>query len=153
MSIFIQIDTQYLENYNWDGEGQAQWKFKGGTTYILECELPRSRSVYDLVAKMRDLVEAKGDGCQSIIVGWEILDRAPDDSTFPAWDQPVALFEQADGSVIAKAAEFDIANDDETDEYVRGELLKVEQWTMTPDQGRENYSCEYFGRYLASLSA
>ena len=153
MSTFIQIDTQYLENYNWDGEGSAHWKFKGGTTYILECELPRSRSLYNLVAKMRNLIESKGDGCQVIIVGFDILECEPNDSTFDAWNQPVALFEQDDGSIIAKAAEFDIVDPDDTGDYVRGELLKVEQWTMAPDQDRENYSCEYFGRYLDNVLA
>jgi hypothetical protein len=30
------VDLQYMENYNWYGEGEPYWKFKGGPSFFVQ---------------------------------------------------------------------------------------------------------------------
>jgi hypothetical protein len=30
------VDLQYMENYNWEDEGEPYWKFKGGPSYFVQ---------------------------------------------------------------------------------------------------------------------
>ena len=52
------IHTQYRENYgahDWDGKGECPqyWKLKGGSTYVVGCDLQQEQDpdFYDSVAK------------------------------------------------------------------------------------------------------
>jgi hypothetical protein len=147
----IIIDTQHEENYGahaWDGKGECPqyWKFKGGSTYVVDnLSVP---DVMDFVATGIDpllvLIEDYNDSFKEYIIDWRIAD---DDAVEgEEWETPVRISRMGDKYVARRT----ISNDEYG--YMRQEIAsKTEQWDMLPAGGRANYSATYTMRNGATV--
>ena len=89
------IHTQYRENYgahDWDGKGicPQYWKFKGGSTYVVEVDLLQAQNpdFYDTVAKC---IEHKSEYCEDYIISEALVDDCDfdKDKVVESWDTAI----------------------------------------------------------------
>jgi hypothetical protein len=151
-----------MEDYNWDGEPDENdkilpyYKFKGGTTYLVDVELERSDSYHALVTELRDLIECSG-GSEVIVTRVQLVDC---DFSYPnakisepfrfhsALQQAITdhLEPWENSYIVTKAdnvwrcCETRYEVDNSGDEPVRGRAEWVARWDMLPEGDRENYS-------------
>ena len=96
------IDTQFMENYgahDWDGKGECPqgWKYKGGDTYVVDCDLSQAldKSFYDAVAKC---IVHKSDYSEEFIVGESLVDDIDFDPAKVVAEWDTAIYAKFDGT-------------------------------------------------------
>lgn len=113
----LMIETQHKENYgahDWNGEGTCPqyWKYKGGSTYVLDFD-PSKDTAKELVkAALRPLIEDKNDSFEEYLLDWSVLDR--DAVLWDEWDSPTFITKNFYGNFIAERNTYDGA----TESYV-----------------------------------
>lgn len=152
----ILINTQYKENYgahDWDGKGHCPqyWKFKGGSTYVVEnvsdnfagtdlygAAVEGWDVLHENFPKVVEAITVNDYSQQEYILDAQLL--ADDtDLDIEAWDVPYYLNIDSNGNVTCERT---VANGEYG--WMRKEILsKYEQWEMGPNQNRENYRCSY----------
>jgi hypothetical protein len=97
------ISTQYKENYgahDWDGVGECPqyWKFKGGSTYVVEnitsavlfTGSASANALYEIVDSIKASICPADEYSEEYIVDWEM---ANDDAVVcEEWESPIQLF-------------------------------------------------------------
>jgi len=142
----IVIQTQYCENYAWNEDGtlgtgsDAYWKFKGGSTYIVEdvtAEQAQSSSFWD---ELEALVTYYDDASKEYVLDMSVIDDADFklEDHIQEWETPTYIIQAEYGFIAQKRtmnSEFG---------YMRSEIKsKFESWTMFPSQERKDYSCSF----------
>ena len=142
----IVITTQYMENYS-DDMNAPYWKYKGGRDYILRGrDIARSESYAELVRRIREVIEYSHEFAEEFIASIELV-------TDLSLDEGIStLYEITDcgpekGFECAKHHYENAWNDQ--GEVVRGDLIKVEFWTMLPRGERKDYDVDYYGNSAA----
>jgi len=124
------IDTQHKENYGahaWDGKGECPqyWKFKGGSTYVVEnVSVSSAMSVKDIVREIRPLIESNSEGFQEYILDWGLYDN--DEVTWDKWEAPWFLKKEDDNWKASRKP-------------THWTVPVEESYTMLAEGGRENY--------------
>ena len=124
------IDTQHRENYGahaWDGKGECPqyWKFKGGSTYVVEnVSVSSAMSVKDIVREIETLIESNDEGFQEYILDWGLFDN--DEVTWDKWEAPWFLKKENDNWKASRKP-------------THWTVPVEESYTMLAEGGRENY--------------
>jgi len=135
------IQTQYRENYaypNWDGKGECPqaWKFKGGSTYVVN-SFKDFNNVTKVMDQLNELIASSSEGFQEYILYWEIVPQSKKvcedwETVTQLWLNPVGKWEALK------------ITDNREDGWMRREILeKTESWTMAPENERLQYKAEY----------
>jgi len=131
------INTQHRENYgahDWDGEGQAPqyWKNKGGSIYIVEnlSSFQVSKIRKDGIPTLSKLIESSSELSQEFILDFTFVDDYA--TPWDAWEAPWFL-------------KYDNSNWIATRSPTYWTKPVVENYTMTAEGGRENYSSVVLG--------
>ena len=140
------INTQYRENYaahNDDfveGVSQDHWKFKGGTTYVVEnITTGMAQKICDNgIPELTKLVSYSNSAAEEYVLDWNIEDN--DAVVCEEWDTPIVLaFDQENQEWTAMKVTH---NGDMG--YMRSEIMiKTEKWTMLPENDRADYSSSF----------
>ena len=140
------INTQYRENYaahNDDfveGVSQDHWKFKGGTTYVVENITPSmAQKICDNgIPELTKLVSYSNSMSEEYILDWNLEDN--DAVVCEEWDTPIVLaFDQENQEWTAMKVTH---NGDMG--YMRSEIkIKTEKWTMLEGQERDDYTSQF----------
>ena len=147
------INTQYRENYaahNEDfvpGVSQDYWKFKGGSTYVVEnitssflfTGSASANALYEIVDSVKDLICFSNEASEEYILDWNIED---DDAVVcEEWETPYVLEYDTDIKRW-RATKFTFNGDMG---YMKdGIVSKTESWLVTSeDTGREDYKALY----------
>jgi hypothetical protein len=139
------IDTQYCENYGahtWDGKGECpqRWKFKGGSTYVVDNVTPaqKERIEREGIPNITSLIEYSSEGSKEYILGYRVVeDTAPEGEP---WDTPFRLV-YTEGKWVARR---EIDNAGEYGGAMRSEIkTKFESYVMLPQGERTSYIAEY----------
>lgn len=114
----IVIGTQHRENYgahDWDGVGECPqyWKFKGGSTYVVEFDV-NSQSAKDIVAEVKPLIESFSKGFEEYIIDYSVVDL--DETPWDEWEYPYFLTKNFYGNYIAERGLY--FNEGGTESYV-----------------------------------
>ncbi len=146
----LAIYTQIRENYGahtWDGEGKCPqyWKFKGGTTYVIEdvsldemlettANAAGLTGAHILVSRLREYLEEFNDHYEEYIIDWSLLDN--DIPVGEDWDVPF-IITCDDGT-------FSASRHTKRDEYWTEEYSsKDESYIMDYNNVRKDYKCVY----------
>ena len=133
------IGTQYCENYG--DEREAHWKYKGGTTYVVENITPtqRERIEREGIPTLKQLIEYKTSMTEEYILDYSVVE---DDAPIgEPWETPTVC-QYAEG---AWHASIETLNDEYG--YLRADIgRKLEVYTMLPEGERKDYTCEYYDR-------
>lgn len=133
------IGTQYTENYG--SESEPRWKFKGGSTYVVEGITPaqRLRIESEGINTLRSLIEYSNPMSREYVLDYSVV--ADDAPVGEAWETPVVC-QYAEG---AWHASIETVNDEYG--YLRSDIgRKLEVYTMLPQGGRGDYAVEYYDR-------
>lgn len=140
------INTQYRENYaahNDDfveGVSQDHWKFKGGTTYVVEnITTGMAQKICDNgIPELTKLVSYSNSMSEEYILDWNLEDN--DAVVCEEWDTPIVLaFDQENQEWTAMKVTH---NGDMG--YMRSEIkIKTEKWTMLEGQERDEYTSQF----------
>ena len=140
------IQTQYRENYaahNDDfveGVSQDHWKFKGGTTYVVEnITTGMAQKICDNgIPELTKLVSYSNSMSEEYILDWNLEDN--DAVVCEEWDTPIVLaFDQENQEWTAMKVTH---NGDMG--YMRSEIkIKTEKWTMLEGQERDDYTSQF----------
>lgn len=133
------IGTQYCENYG--DEHNPRWKFKGGSTYVVEgiTASQRDRIEREGINTLRSLIEYSNPMTREYVLDYSVVeDSAP---AGEPWETPTVC-RYAEGQWHAS---IETLNDEYG--YLRSDIgRKLEVYTMLPMGERENYSVEYYDR-------
>ena len=140
------IQTQYKENYachNEDyvhGVSEPYWKFKGGSTYVVPNILATDiNECQDILEKVRPLITYGNAGSEEYILDEEIVENYV--KVCQDWETPTEMFIDGDKVTALRVI------DNREDGYMKDEILEMtESWTMTPENGRKDYSATYLMR-------
>jgi hypothetical protein len=138
------INTQYRENYaahNEDfvpGVSADYWKFKGGSTYVVENIMPAQAMKIGVhgIPNLEKLVTYSNSGSEEYILDYNIVE---DDAVVcEEWETPIVLkYAVGKWSALKFTTNGDMG-------YMRSEIhAKSEQWDLLPESDRENYSCQF----------
>ena len=141
------ISTQYRENYaahNEDfvpGVSEDYWKFKGGSTYVVEnINPPSARNIeMDGIPTLTALIENRNESFEEYILDYDIVE---DDAVVcEEWETPYVLEYDTDIKRW-RATKFTFNGDMG---YMKdGIVSKTESWLVTSeDTGREDYKALY----------
>jgi hypothetical protein len=140
------INTQYRENYaahNDDfveGVSQDHWKFKGGTTYVVEnITTGMAQKICDNgIPELTKLVSYSNSMSEEYILDWNLEDN--DAVVCEEWDTPIVLaFDQENQEWTAMKVTH---NGDMG--YMRSEIkIRTEKWTMLEGQERDDYTSQF----------
>lgn len=133
------IQTQYCENYG--DEDQPHWKFKGGSTYIVQDITPAQakRIENQGIPTLTQLIEYSNPATREYILGYSV--REDDFAACEPWETPVVC-RYAEGQWYASE---EVINGEYG--YLRGDIgRKLSVWTMLPEGQREDYTVEYYDR-------
>jgi hypothetical protein len=142
------IQTQYRENYaahNEDyvsGVSADHWKFKGGSTYVVENITPAQAMKIGVhgIPTLTDMITYSNSGSEEYILDYEVLE---DDnaSVCEEWETPYVL--EYDTDIKRWRATKLTVNGDMG--YMKSEISsKKESWLVTSEgTGREDYKALY----------
>ena len=145
------IQTQYRENYaahNADykhGIDQPYWKFKGGTTFVVENLSSNmiNKIAVNGIPELVNLVEYSNEAAEEYVIDWEI---AEDDAVVcESWETPIVLsFDEENQEWTATKFTNNRPDKDGYGGYMRDEILELtETWVMAPGQERSDYDSKY----------
>jgi len=140
------IQTQYCENYgahDWSGEGECPqyWKFKGGSTYIVQNITPAqaARIAAEGIPTLTALIEYSNPVTREYILDYSV--REDDFEACEPWETPTVC-RYAEGAWHASE---EVINDEYG--YLRSDIgRKLSVWTMLPQGERGDYAVEYYDR-------
>ena len=89
--MFLQVFTQYMENYS-DDVDQTYYKFKGGSVYVF-CVDPRTTDIAELLNRFRGCVESTGYS-PTYVREVRLVDAPNQD--LDHWITPVDTYEKGD---------------------------------------------------------
>lgn len=137
----IVVVTQYCENYafpDWDGEGECPdgWKYKGGSTYVLQnvkvTEACDRDQLMKLVNDFTDHIVYANPASQEYVINWHLLDD-DEDIGIDEWQTPT-MVQRVNGEFKA--------TESRTDDYFSGLPNDVERidytYTMLLDGERKD---------------
>ena len=139
------INTQYKENYgafDWDGKGSCPqyWKFKGGTTYVVENLKPAhvAKIAEKGLPTLKNLLEHSSNYSEEYIINYVI--EEDDAEVFDEWETQYFLTYQQDGEGpygkwVCRGIRRDIGHNDIKD--------VIESWDLLDGGERTNYYKEY----------
>lgn len=133
------IQTQYCENYG--DEDQPHWKFKGGSTYIVQDITPKQaqRIASEGIPTLTQLIEYSNPVTREYILDYSV--REDSFEACEPWETPVVC-RYAEGQWYASE---EVLNGEYG--YLRGDIgRKLSVWTMLPEGKREDYAVEYYDR-------
>ncbi len=133
------IQTQYCENYG-DAD-QPHWKFKGGSTYVVQNITPAqaTRIEAEGIPTLSSLIEYSNPMTREYILGYTV--REDDFTVCEPWETPVVC-RYAEGAWHASE---EVLNDEYG--YLRSDIgRKLAVWTMLPQGQRGDYTVEYYDR-------
>lgn len=140
------IQTQYRENYaahNEDfveGVSQDHWKFKGGSTYVVEnITTAMAQKICDNgIPELTKLVSYSNPASEEYVLDWNLEDN--DAVVCEEWETPIVLVfdrENQEWTAIKVTNNGDMG-------YMRSEIkIKTEKWTMLPENDRADYSSSF----------
>lgn len=141
------IQTQYKENYAAHNEDYVQgvsvdhWKFKGGSTYVVEnITPPQARNIeMDGIPHLTALIEERNESFEEYILDHDIV--ADDASVCEEWETPYVL--EYDTDIKRWRATKLTVNGDMG--FMKSEIAsKKESWLVTSEgTGREDYRALY----------
>ena len=141
------IQTQYKENYAAHNEDYVQgvsvdhWKFKGGSTYVVENITPaQARNIeMDGIPHLTALIEERNESFEEYILDHDIV--ADDATVCEEWETPYVL--QYDVEIKRWRMSRTTINGDMG--YMKSEIVsKAESWLVTGDENvREDYRAVY----------
>ena len=136
----VVIHTQFKENYgahDWDGKGECPqyWKFKGGSTYVVECSLEQAMSgqFFTDVAKC---IEYKNDYSEEYIVGENLVDDIDFDPTKVVAEWDTAIYAELIGGQLD-------CREDVKDYTMARNIIGERTWMQNAD-GRYDVALERF---------
>ena len=134
------IHTQFKENYgahDWDGKGECPqyWKFKGGSTYVVECSLEQAMSgqFFTDVAKC---IEYKNDYSEEYIVGENLVDDIDFD--------PAKVVAEWDTAIYAELIGGQLDCREDVKDYTMARNIIGERTWMQCEKGRYDVALERF---------
>ena len=133
------IQTQYCENYG--DEDQPRWKFKGGSTYVVENITPKQATRIESqgIPTLTELVEYSNPMSREYIIDYAV--REDDAVVCEPWETPTVC-SYSEGAWHASE---EILNDEYG--YLREDIgRKLSVWTMLPQGERQDYTVEYYDR-------
>ena len=140
------IQTQYKENYaahNEDfvpGVSEDYWKFKGGSTYVVENLSPNSITKISAqgIPTLAGLIEDVNPYSEEYILDWNIVED--DASVCEEWETPNVL--EYDAEIKEWRCTKLTLNGDMG--YMRSDIAsKAESWIVRPKNDREDYRVMY----------
>lgn len=134
------IHTQFMENYgahDWDGKGECPqyWKYKGGSTYVVETSLEQAMSsqFFTDVAKC---IEYRNDYSEEYIIGESLVDDIDFD--------PATVVEEWDTAIYAEFDGTDLTCEEEQKSYdMSNRVIGVRTWMQNAD-GRYDMALRTF---------
>jgi len=128
----IVIGSQYRENYgahDWDGKGECPqyWKFKGGSTYVIEFDV-NSESAKDIVEAVKPLIEYSNTASEEYILDYSVVDL--DETPWEEWETPYFITKNFYGNFIAERPIKD---------WFDHEVVGSESYVMLPEGDRAEY--------------
>lgn len=125
------IHTQCKENYgahNWDGKGEVPqyWKFKGGSTYVVEniTKPQMDKILSEGIPTLTKMIESYDEAFEEYIIDWEFIGDS--ETAWEEWQDPWVL-KFVSGKWVATRQPSHWAKPVE------------ESYTMLPEGNRENY--------------
>ena len=137
------IQTQIKENYgahDWDGEGECpqRWKFKGGTTYVVNNLSSNNINRYNEmgIPKLKKLIESKDEAFDEYILSHALMED--DDVCCEKWETPVELVWGGDRWLATKTVDNSEYN------WMRSDFsAKREEWIPQEGGERAHYKLSY----------
>jgi hypothetical protein len=136
----VVIHTQFKENYgahDWDGKGECPqyWKFKGGSTYVVECSLEQAMSgqFFTDVAKC---IEYSNDYSEEYIVGENLVDDIDFD--------PAKVVDEWDTAIYATVSNGQLDCREDVKDYTMARNIIGERTWMQCENGRYDVALERF---------
>ena len=136
----VVIHTQFKENYgahDWDGKGECPqyWKFKGGSTYVVECSLEQAMSgqFFTDVAKC---IEYSNDYSEEYIVGENLVDDIDFD--------PAKVVDEWDTAIYATVSNGQLDCREDVKDYTMARNIIGERTWMQNADGRYDVALERF---------
>jgi hypothetical protein len=136
----VVIHTQFKENYgahDWDGKGECPqyWKFKGGSTYVVECSLEQAMSgqFFTDVAKC---IEYSNDYSEEYIVGENLVDDIDFD--------PAKVVDEWDTAIYATVSNGQLDCREDVKDYTMARNIIGERTWMQCENGRYEMALERF---------
>jgi hypothetical protein len=136
----VVIHTQFKENYgahDWDGKGECPqyWKFKGGSTYVVECSLEQAMSgqFFTDVAKC---IEYSNDYSEEYIVGENLVDDIDFD--------PAKVVDEWDTAIYATVSNGQLDCREDVKDYTMARNIIGERTWMQCEKGRYDVALERF---------
>ena len=133
------IQTQYCENYG--DEESPRWKFKGGSTYVVQNITPEQavRVTAEGIPTLRGLIEYSNPMSQEYILDYSV--QFNDFEVCEPWETPTVC-SYSEGAWHASE---ETLNDEYG--YLRSDIgRKLAVWTMLPEGQRGDYTVEYYDR-------
>ena len=141
------INTQYRENYaacNEDfveGVSTDHWKFKGGSTYVVENVTPAQATKIGVhgIPHLKALIEYSNPASEEYILDYEVVE---DDnaSVCEEWETPTIFAYDSEikewrGSKVTINGDMG---------YMKSEIkVRTESWIVRSEIGREDYSVQF----------
>ena len=136
----VVIHTQFKENYgahDWDGKGECPqyWKFKGGSTYVVEASLEQAMSgqFFTDVAKC---IEYRNDYSEEYIVGENLVDDIDFD--------PTKVVAEWDTAIYATVSNGQLDCREDVKDYTMARNIIGERTWMQCEGGRYDVALERF---------
>lgn len=140
------INTQYRENYaSWDedfvpGVSEDYWKFKGGSTYVVENITPAHATKIGVhgIPNLEKLITYSNSGAEEYILSHSIVED--DANVCEEWETPYVLEYDTD----IKRWRCTKTTNNRDMGYMRSEIAeKREAWLLCPEWEREDYRVLY----------
>ena len=137
------IQTQIRENYgahDWDGNGECpqRWKFKGGTTYVVNDLSSNNINRYNEmgIPKLSKLVEESNEYFQEYVLQHSL--EEDDAKICDDWETPTELVWGGDRWLASKTVDNNEYN------WMRKDILKKrEEWIPQEGGERAHYKLQY----------
>jgi hypothetical protein len=139
----IVFHTQIRENYgahDWDGEGECpqRWKYKGGNTYVVNCDLTQAmdKAFWE---RASDAVTEDGDYFEEYVLSSELIDDIDyvESQHVAEWDAPYYLTEIDGGFQVNRTEKNDTMG------YMRKEIAKKYETYVIRNNTREDYQSSF----------
>lgn len=139
----IVFHTQIRENYgahDWDGEGECPqyWKYKGGNTYVVACDLNQAmdKAFWE---RASNAVTEDGDYFQEYVISSELVDDIDyvESEHVAEWDAPYYLREVDGGFRVNRTEKNDSMG------YMRKEIAKKYETYVIRNNTREDYQSSF----------
>lgn len=139
----IVFQTQIRENYgahDWDGQGECPqyWKYKGGNTYVVNCDLNQAmdKAFWE---RASNAVTEDGDYFEEYVISSELIDDIDyvESNHVREWDAPYYIREIDGGFQVNRTEKNDSMG------YMRSEIAKKYETYFIRNNQREDYQSSF----------